>query len=398
MSNFNDENYESDGENKRIEGIDTVDMSEGERLTDAPISDEPLFREPIEDEEDDEVVPFVQTKAFKILLASTAAFLLFLFAIVYFISGDDPETNTVAVDQLTSEQQRAIDAEQIRQEQLQTVQPVISNLPINDYVLSTEPIGSLATQSTANLMTEIPEYTNNGIEVLTADGRFMNASDPYLAQSQNEVYNMTEAYITGNRILEYRTLADGSASWYIRTGQGFEDIDYVPITDVAAANTLRLNMRQYAAQAMRDKLNTAPWQTRQSPIANASNAPVIEQSLSTEERDRLLSMVEAQRNNNLELVRANKELREERQEVKSKVVELVQRIEDNPKVGLRLRATTIPPESGWKVTAINGDRIYLISTNTNEIVSLTLGDKLPDSSLIVSHVDESTGIVLVTPK
>lgn len=341
---------------------------------------------------------FFKTKTFYGLLAfATLLFVVILYVVIASMSKSEPQQQAIPEQtpeeiQMLQEQAAAEDAAAAAA----AVDPAIANLPPDDFIFSSEPIKALAYQSTNNVVNDLSEYTQNGAEILTTDGRFMPVNDPYFTQAQTETFNMVEAYTKENRLLELRAKT-GEESWYIRSGLGFEDIDFVPIETPAAAADLRMTSRNYAVQEMRNKLANAPWQTRQSDIQNAVPVAYVNPALSEEERDRLLSMVETQRSNNLELVRANKELREEKVEVKNKVVDLVQRLEDSPKVGATLRATMIPPESGWKVNAIVGNRIYLNNTNSNEIITLSQGDRLPSSDLIISHADESTGIVLVTP-
>lgn len=339
---------------------------------------------------------FFKSKTFYGLLAfATLLFVVILWVVIASMGKSEPSTQPI---QETSAEELALLQEQAARDDAAAkaalVDPAITALPPDDFVFSSDPIKALAFQSTTDLVSQMPEYTSNGVEILTTDGKFLPLNDPYFTQAQVETATMVEAYTAGNRLIEQRAQA-GEEGWYIRNGLGFEDADYVPIQTAAPAMELRTSSRNYAAQEMRNKLAQAPWQTRQTDIVVAPVA-YVDPALSEEERDRLLTIVETQRSNNLELVRKNKELREERVEVKDKVVDLVQRLEDNTRVAARLRATMIPPESGWKVSAIVGDRIYLINTS-GAMVTLSQGDKLPDSQLIISHADENTGIVLVTP-
>lgn len=338
---------------------------------------------------------FFKTKTFYGLVVGVV--LLFIVIIwVVVASMSKPAPSAQAINQPTPEEVAAEQAEAQQAEAAAAaaaIDPAISSLPPNDFVFASEPIKALAFQATNDIINDLPEYTSNGSEILSNDGRFLPINDPYFMQSQVETANMVEGYVNNNRLLERRA-QNGEEGWYIRNGIGFEDGDYVPIQTAQPALELRQSTRNYAAQEMRNKLAQAPMQTRQNEIS----APVaqVDPALSEEERDRLLTMVETQRSNNLELVRTNKELREEQVEVKNKIVDLVQRLEDNAQVGAQLRATMIPPESGWKVSAIVGDRIYLMSKE-GVMITLAQGDRLPSSNLIISHADENTGIVLVSP-
>lgn len=339
---------------------------------------------------------FFKTKTFYGLIG----FFLFISIAVIWVAvasiSNSPAPKSQAIQEPSPEEVAAMQAEAAQAEAAAAqpvVDPAIAVLPPNDFVFSSEPIKALAFQSTDNIVNEMPEYTSNGAEILTTDGRFLPMSDPYFTQSQVETANMVEAYVASNRLLELRA-QNGVEGWYIRNGLGFEDVDYVPIQTAQPAAELRQSTRNYAAQEMRNKLAQAQFQTRQNELVVAP--VIIDPALSEEERDRLLTMIETQRSNNIELIRTNKELREEQIEVKGKIVDLVQRLEDNSRVGAKLRATMIPASSGWKVSAIVGDRIYL-TNKEGLMVTLAQGDRLPNSDLIISHTDENTGIVLVTP-
>lgn len=340
---------------------------------------------------------FFKTKTFYGLVG----FFLFISIVIIWVvyaSMSSPAPKAQAIQEPSPEEVAAMQAEAAAAEAAAAqpvVDPAIASLPPNDFVFSSEPIKALSFQSADNIVNELPEYTSNGAEILTTDGRFLPMSDPYFTQSQVETANMVEAYVASNRLLELRA-QNGVEGWYIRNGLGFEDVDYVPLQTAQPAAELRQSTRNYAVQEMRNKLAQAPFQTRQNDLSAQAPVVVVDPALSEEERDRLLTMIETQRSNNIELVRTNKELREEQLEVKDKIVDLVQRLEDNAKVGAKLRATMIPASSGWKVSAIVGDRIYL-TDKAGMMVTLAQGDRLPNSDLVISHADENTGIVLVTP-
>ena len=386
MSNDNDSDYNSDFNSVDSGFIDTDDSL-------------PMMDALQKDSLPPKPVPFTKTKAFYGLLIGSLIAIIFLVWLLMSVLGGDKSPATQPIAQPT-----APTAEEQRQAQLEEAeaalaerQPVaapVSNLPPNDFTLAADPVSALATQSVEGLIKEMPEYTVVGNDVVTPDGRFMPTNDPYILQTLDETRNMVAGYVLENRFLDSR-FQDGQEGWYIRNGEGFNDEDYVPITNDIASTNLRDNMRIYAMEQLRSKIAAAPWQVRQDPAAVVQPV-VVNPALTEAERDRLLTMIDTQRNNNLELARENQDLREEQQEVKNKVVDLVQRLEDSPAVSAKLRATMIPESSGWKVSAIVGDRIYLINKD-NITVTLSQGDKLPDSDLIISHSDESSGIVLVTP-
>lgn len=386
MSNDNDSDYNSDFNSVDSGFIDTDDSL-------------PMMDALQKDNLPPKPVPFTKTKAFYGLLIGSLIAIIFLVWLLMSVLGGDKSPAAQPIAQPT--------AEELRQAQLEEAEAAlaerqpdapISNLPANDFTFAADPVAALATQSVEGLINEMPEYTVVGNDIMTPDGRLMPTNDPYVLQILDETRNMVAGYVLENRFLDSR-FQDGQEAWYIRSGEGFNDEDYVPITDNIASTNLRDNMRIYAMEQLRPKMAAAPWQVRQDPVAAVVEAQpqvVINPALTEAERDRLLTMIDTQRNNNLELARENQDLRKEQQEVKNKVVNLVQRLEDSPAVSAKLRATMIPESSGWKVSAIVGDRIYLINKD-NITVTLSQGDKLPDSDLIISHSDESSGIVLVTP-
>lgn len=368
------------------------DASKLKKINDKPVS----MSDSLQKTPKSTATPFTQTKTFYGLLVGIFVVILVVVWAIFF-AGNSNKPSAQPINQPTAEQIAEREAAAAAEEaaKIPLVDPAIAALPADDYVFSADPVPALALQSTKDILKDLPEYSDNGAEILTTDGRYLLKTDPIVTNANIETYNMVEGYTLENRLIELRA-QDGIEGWFIRSGQGFEDADYSPIQTAIPADQLRKNMRLFAAEQMRLKLAQANWQTRQPVIEQAANLPPVDNSLTLEERERLLSMVETQRSNNLELARTNKELRQEQQKVKDKVVDLVQRLEDSPKAGARLRATMIPPESGWKVSAVVGDRIYLINKD-NIIETLSQGDRLPDSNLIISHSDENTGIVLVTP-
>lgn len=351
-------------------------------------------------EEVPESKPFYKALPFIIGMGVLGALLIVGIVFSMLLGGSDDESNQQAIAQQQAEQ---AELEALQQQELEeraakatpSLDPAIAALPADDYVFSSTPILALAEQSVDNIFADIPVFMDNGNEIIAPDGRYLYRNDPYVLSTLEETKNIIMAEVEGNRLLEPRVSSvSGEQSWYIRSGEGFTDEDFVEIMSPQEASVLRNQWREFAIQKVQDKLAQANWQVRQEE--QVVQQPVIDPALTQEERDRLLTMIETQRSNNLELVRENKELREEMLDTRKKVVNLVQRLEDSPNVNARLRATMIPESTGWKVSAVVGDRVYLMNKD-KETVTLSQGDKLPSSQLTISHADENTGIVLVTP-
>lgn len=365
---------------------------------DANLSDEPVsLADSLVDDGQPPKESFFKTKGFYAIIGVVSVLFIALIAILLMSGGEEARPQQQSIEQSAPEDMRLAQEEQRNRaaEATPSLDPEIAALPSDDFVFSSTPVLALGEQSIRNIFEEMPLFINDGARITAPDGKFMVANDPYILNSLNETANMVSGYVQEQRLIEERVDESGNSSWFIRSGEGFSDENYVPIQTAKDATILRDQMRQYALTKMQEKMAVAPWQT---PQAQESNGPqiVINPALTQEERERLLTMIETQRANNLELVRENKEVREDMIDLKKKIASLVQRLEDSPSVNARLRATMIPESTGWKVTAVVGDRVYLIN-EAKETVTLSQGDRIPSSNLIVSHTDESTGIVLVTP-
>lgn len=345
--------------------------------------------------------PFYKKKAFLIAMGILSFLLVISVVFMIMTAGGKEEVRQQAVTKPDPEIQKLQEeaAQERAAQAIPEIDPAIAALPSDDFVFSETPVFTLADQSVKDIIRDIPSLIDDGQRIIAPDGSFIYKNDPVFLQGLDETRNLIESEIKERRLLEKKTNSvSGETDWYIRSGEGFTDEDFVPIESPQEATILRNQLREFAKQTIDNKLHQANWQSA-NPQPQGQQAPVatVDPALSEAERERLLKMVETQRNNNLELVRQNKELREEMIDIKKKVVDMVQRLEDSPNVNARLRATMIPESTGWKVTAVMGDRVYLINKKTKETVTLSQGDKIPSSQLIISHADENTGIVLVTP-
>lgn len=367
---------------------------------DVKLSDEPMsLADSLVDDGKPQKTSFFKTKTFYIIAGVVSAVIFIAVLMLVLLSGGDeqqPQQRSLEQQQQMSEEQRLAQEEQRRRvtEATPSIDPQIAALPSDDFVFSPIPVRHIGEQSVKSVFEDMPEYRSDGMRIIAPDNRFLAVNDPYVLGSLEEVSNMVSAYIEEQRLIEERIDASGEPAWFIRSGEGFSDENYYPIQTADKATELRNNMRAYAVAQMKEKMYSAPWQTPEPEVV--AQQPQVNPALTEEERERLLTMIETQRTNNLELVRENKQVREDMIDLKQKIASLVQRLEDSPNVNARLRATMIPESTGWKVTAVVGDRVYLINS-AKETVTLSQGDKIPSSDLVVSHTDENTGIVLVTP-
>ena len=98
-----------------------------------------------------------------------------------------------------------------------------------------------------------------------------------------------------------------------------------------------------------------------------------------------------------ELVRENKRIKEEMAKQQQQVTKILQKTEDSPVANRNIRARMITTETGMKVQTIHGDLIFLEDKN-GRVYSYRIGEQLPGTDLVISDVDNNTGLVYVTKK
>lgn len=282
----------------------------------------------------------------------------------------------------------------------------------NDYTVSPTPVETLATQSVEAAVLDTPQYRQGGgAGFAYPNGQILPLTDPLVITAKQAANKRVVDLINTNEFLQQRNVngvgqANGQTAWFIKVPkeQSTEGMpEYVPITDATASKLLKEGMKGQATSFLTeelDKVSQAATPTSPAPQP-ATQQPVVQTVpsqgvITQEEKQGYLDLISKQRMDNRELVRENKELKQKMQEQKQQIANVLQKVEDNRYASNKLQATMIPQSTGFKVISVLGDRVWLEDKN-GELISLTQGEKLPNTELKINEINSSTGVVLVTP-
>lgn len=293
--------------------------------------------------------------------------------------------------------------------------PPPTHVDPNDYTVSPTPIETLATQSVEAAVLDTPQYRQGGgAGFAYPNGQILPLTDPLVITAKQAANKRVVDLINTNGFLQQRNVngvgqANGQTAWFIKVPkeQSTEGMpEYVPITDATASKLLKEGMKGQATSFLTEELDKVAQGTTPSSSQPVTQQAVTPQAvvqvvppqgvITQEEKQGYLDLISKQRMDNRELVRENKELKQKMQEQKQQIVNVLQKVEDNRYASNKLQATMIPQSTGFKVISVLGDRVWLEDKN-GELISLTQGEKLPNTELKINEINSSTGVVLVTP-
>lgn len=268
-----------------------------------------------------------------------------------------------------------------------------------DFTVSPTPIETLAQQSAQGALMLTPQYTNgDGMNLVYPDGSILPVAHPFVSVATTATEGRLREFITTNDLIQERTAEDGTRGFYIRMPNG----DFAPISDPSASAMMRDSMSSQASSFLSEELNNAPrqpplqaQQPLQQPQQQVAPPPPVIDAMSQEERMEYRDLIEKTRGINRDLVKENQEIRREMQEQKEDMVRVLQKLEDNKYTSQKLRATSLPLESGWKLHAIVDDRLWLEDPD-GQLVSVSEGDVIPSTKMRVITSESSSGLVYIT--
>lgn len=274
---------------------------------------------------------------------------------------------------------------------------VRAGLPPDHWAKASDPIGTLTTTSIERAMVKIPEwnsavsgvniasgvtYANNSFEFSQLKSQATGA----LAQAiNNDVQIHSDPQ--GQPVILERASPESIAAG----GPEFDVIKTATAYDTIATNAELLAQRIWSETIAQARMMLPP------PAPEVQPAQPVDTGISTAQRNeynRLLSEADAWQK---ELVRENKRMKEELVQQQRQVIEVLQKVEDNPVANNNMRARMITTATDMKVQAIQGDLVFL-EDKDGRVHSYRVGDPLPSTDLVISNVDANTGLVYVTKK
>lgn len=264
-------------------------------------------------------------------------------------------------------------------------------------------INAVTDEAVTTAIKSDPSYTEN-VGLLMPDGTMFALNSSEFVALKQEVGAPVHGLVTS--LVQIQPSDTGDVWMYndIDSGQGpiplasQEAKSKVMALSVQSANDSLQNVKaRYAPQQQAQAAQTDPNQ----PIQQQPQEPVqriVEVStINDEERQLLNSIIQELRTQNKNTKDELKAATAEKNSIERELVQLRQRVEDNPALKTIVRASMLPKSTGYKLDAVMGDKIFLRNINTDEISILQTGQNIPNTSYNISSADMDTGIVLVTP-
>lgn len=273
-----------------------------------------------------------------------------------------------------------------------------------DPFASPEPINAVTEEAITSAIKSDPSYTE-GVGLLMPDGTMFGENTVDFNALKKEIG--APVYADLSSIMIMQSGAEGDVWMFndINSGNG-----PIPLASQEAKGKAMAFAVQSANKHLQDvkarySQPVAPVQAQVNPNAQqVANQQVVEpvqrvvevSTINDEERQLLNSIVQELRIQNKNTKDELKAAKAERASVEKELVQLRQRIEDNPALKNVVRATMLPKSTGYKLDAVMNDKIFLRNIKNDEIVIVQQGQAIPSTSYNISSADMDTGIVLVT--
>lgn len=277
---------------------------------------------------------------------------------------------------------------------------------LDDPFLAADPINAVTESAVTTAITADPSYTEN-VGLLMPDQTMFAVGTPDFNALKQEVGSPVHGDLSA--MITSQETASGQV-WMFNDVSGGEGP--IPIaTQEAKAKAMRFavqsanNHLQKVKERYSQPVTTVPVVGAVDPnqppqvqvIAEPVQRIVEVNSINDEERLLLNSIVQELRTQNQSTKLELEAAKEDKKATERELVQLRQRVENNPALKTAIQATMLPKSSGYKLEAVMGDKIFLRNTTTDESVIVQQGHRIPNTNLSISSADTDTGIVLVTP-
>lgn len=273
---------------------------------------------------------------------------------------------------------------------------VRAGLPADHWAKAADPIGTLTTMAVERAMVKIPEWNAAVSGVNITSGVTYAGNSFEFSQLKSQVSTQLAAAINNDVQIQndpngQPVILERASPQAVAAGGPEFDV----IKTATAYDTIATNAEMLAAKIWSDNIAQARMMIPP-PAPEPAPAPV-DTGISAAQRaeyNRLLQEADAWQK---ELVRENKRKDEELAAQQKQMVEVLQKVEDNPTANNNMRARMLSTATNMKVQAIQGDLVFLEDKN-GKIHSYRIGDALPNTDLVISSADANTGLVYVTKK
>lgn len=343
------------------------------------------------------------------LLIGGGIFMVIIFVFVYMMFGGDKkqvEQNVEVVIPQSSELDTGKDSSlmlPVEEEPVEEVNPEFGVVE-EDPFASSDPINALTESAVLTAIKSDPSYTEN-VGMLMPDGTMFGENTVEFSALKKEVG--TPVHSDLSTLMSTQETADGEIWMFLdaTSGQGS-----MPLASQEAKGKATSYAIQSATRHLQDV--KALYSQPVAPVVAANEQGVAQQvapteviverivevsSINDEERQLLNSIVQELRTQNKSAKSDLQTAKEDKRNAEKELVQLRQRVEDNPALKNIVRATMLPSSTGYKLDAVMGDKIFLRNIKTDDITILQQGQNIPSTSYSISSADMDTGIVLVTP-
>ena len=343
------------------------------------------------------------------LIVGGGIFLVVIFVFIFMLfggGGEPAEQNVEVVVPQSSELDTGDSSAPILP--VENVEPDLlvndTSVVVVDPFASPDPINAITEAAVTTAITSDPSYTEN-VGLLMPDGTMFGVSSAEFIALKQEVGAPVHAKTTSMIISQPSEAGDVWMFNDVESGQGAiplatqEAKGKVMSGAVQEANTsLQAVKARYTPQQQQVAQTTDAAQQVNPQQAQQPIQQVVEvSSINDEERQLLNSIVQELRTQNKNTKADLQSAKEAKRDAERELVQLRQRVEDNPALKNVVRATMLPKSSGYKLDAVMGDKIFLRNINTDEITILQPGQNIPTTNYSVVSADMDSGFVLVTP-
>lgn len=264
-------------------------------------------------------------------------------------------------------------------------------------------INAVTDEAVTTAIKSDPSYTEN-VGLLMPDGTMFATNSAEFVALKQEVGGPVHGLVSS--LVNTQPTDSGDVWMYndIDSGQGpiplaSQDAkSKVMALSVKSANdSLQTVKARYTPQQEVVAVQTDPNQQVVQQVQEPVQRIVEVSTINDEERQLLNSIIQELRTQNKNTKDELKAAAAEKRSVEKELVQLRQRVEDNPALKNVVRASMLPRSTGYKLDAVMGDKIFLRNIKTDEISILQAGQNIPNTTYSISSADMDTGIVLVTP-
>jgi hypothetical protein len=274
--------------------------------------------------------------------------------------------------------------------------PALPVYPADHFLASPAPLQALASQMSEKALLDHPSYAP-GMGFSLPDGTVYPEGSPELIALRQELNNRILMDLNSRAQVQ----VDSETGETVVIARDDTTGQMLPLnTEIAVANFENQAYRNaslavdniIAQKSMEARNNNA---IQEVPVVEKQ--VVVESVLTDDEKRKYITLIETQERENQKLRSQMADVQKDMLQQRNQVIDVIQRIENSPAASQRLRASMLPKITGLEQHSIVGDRVWFKDKEGN-LTTYSIGEVIDGTSLMISGTDESSGVVLVTPR